>query len=102
MKTNVANRLTMLKQFVSGRCNPSSEDNYAWVWVHPTRDGRFDVSTVEISKELVDNDESVGEDQIRRTDLGVVEEISQVDELLKRHGMNPDDLDAPWHNNFPL
>ncbi|NEW29528.1 hypothetical protein [Nocardia cyriacigeorgica] len=102
MRLEVSNRLTMLKGFVTARCEPEIESRYAWVWVYPLKDGRFDVSTVEIDKKFVDNDDDVGEDDISRRDLGIVHTIEEVDKLIEQLGVDPNDLDAPWHNGFPL
>src|SRR4029079_1027624 len=62
MRTEIENRLIMTKSLVSARRAASSDDRYAWVWVAPLRDGTFKVSTVELAKQLVDEDVCFFED----------------------------------------
>ena len=102
MRTEVQNRLIMTKGLVSARRQASSADRNAWVWVAPLRDGTFKVSTVELPKGVVDEDTCFFEDDIERTHVGTVAEISEVDELVRGVGVDPDSLDPPWKNDFPL
>jgi hypothetical protein len=102
MRTEIENRLIMTKSLVSARRAASSDDRYAWVWVAPLRDGTFKVSTVELAKQLVDEDVCFFEDDIDRVHVGTVAEISEVDELVRGLGVDPETLDPPWKNDFPL
>ncbi|TDD27194.1 hypothetical protein E1287_35045 [Actinomadura sp. KC06] len=92
----------MSKALVSARREPSSSDRYAWVWVAPLGDGTFRVSTVEISKHIVDEDICFFEDDIERVHIGTFTDISEVDDLVRGLGVDPDELDPPWKNDFPL
>ncbi|WP_281905638.1 hypothetical protein [Nocardia cyriacigeorgica] len=98
----VSNRLTMLKGSVTARCDARSDRNCAWVCVYPRSDGQFDVSTVEIDQRYLEADDDVGEDDIIRSDLGIFGSIAQVNEAVKLVGVDPDDLAAPWRNDYPL
>jgi hypothetical protein len=92
----------MTKALVSARRDASSSDFYAWVWVSPLRDGRFKVSTVELEKHFVDNDECFAEEDINRVHVGTVDDIVSVDGMIRELGVDPDTLDVPWKNDFPL
>ncbi|KAB2339093.1 hypothetical protein [Actinomadura rudentiformis] len=92
----------MTKALVSARRKASSPDRYAWVWVSPLRDGTFKVSAVEIPRRLVDENICFFEDDIDRVHVGTVLKIADIDELMESLGVDPDELDAPWHNDFPL
>ncbi len=102
MRTEVENRLVMSKALVSARREASSPDRYAWVWVDPLSDGTFSVSTVEIPQQLVDEDACFFEDDIERVRIGTVRRITEVDDLVRGLGVDPDELDPPWKNGFPL
>lgn len=102
MRTEVEDRLLMTKALVSARRVASSDDRYAWVWVAPLWDGAFKVSTVELPKQLVDEDACFGEDDIDRIHVGTLAAISEVDELVRGVGVDPETLDPPWKNDFRL
>ncbi|RST07360.1 hypothetical protein EF910_06670 [Streptomyces sp. WAC07149] len=102
MRTEVANRLTMSRATVSARRKASSDERYAWVWVFPARDGTYRVSTVEIPKNLVDDDECFAEEDLSREHICTVGNLSEVEEAVRELGVDPDSLDAPWKNDFPL
>ncbi|WP_214105475.1 hypothetical protein [Acrocarpospora catenulata] len=102
MRIEIENRLVMTKAVVSARRGASSIDRYSWVWVAPLRDGTFKISTLEIPKHFVDNDVCFFEEDIERIHVGTVADISEVDEVVRMSGVDPDDLDVPWRNDFPL
>jgi hypothetical protein len=102
VRTEVKNRLIMTKALVSARKTASAADRYAWVWVAPLRDGTFRVSTVELPGRLVDEDLCFFEADIERVHVGTADDISGVDKLVKRVGVDPESLDSPWKNGFPL
>ncbi|MFJ5025822.1 hypothetical protein [Streptomyces goshikiensis] len=102
MRTEVANRLVMTRALVSARRQPSAPDFYAWVWAFPLRDGKFRVSTVEIPKPFVDEDDCFGEGDIERIHVATVETIEEIDTVVRGLGVDPETLDAPWKNDFPL
>jgi hypothetical protein len=102
MRTEVANRLTMTKSIVSARINPESPGSYAWVWVSPLEDGSFRISTVEIPANLVDEDICFAEEDIERVLIATVANLEEVDSKIQELGVDPDELDAPWKNDFPL
>jgi hypothetical protein len=102
VRTQVKNRLVMTKDLVSARKEASSADRYAWVWVTPLDDGTFRVSTVEIPKQIVDDDVCFYEPDIQRTRVATLTDVAEVDEVVRGLGVDPETLDAPWHNNFPL
>ena len=81
MKTEVRNRLTMSKGVVSARIAPRGEDRYAWVWIAPLRNGSFKVSTVEVPRNLIDNDISFYEPDIDRTNIATVDTVQEAKRL---------------------
>lgn len=97
MRTEVENRVRMTKALVSARRAASSDDRYA-----PLRDGTFKVSTVELPKQLVDEDACFVEDDIDRVHVGTVAEISEVGELVRGVRRRSGNLGPPWKNHFPL
>jgi hypothetical protein len=102
MRTEVRNRLTMSRALVSARHESSAPDRYAWIWVLPLPDGRFRVALIEVPKHFVDDDEHFYEDDMTTRFIKVVDDVSDVDPAVREAGGHPDDLDAPWHNGFPL
>ncbi|WP_157407383.1 hypothetical protein [Actinomadura atramentaria] len=102
MRTEVKNRLVMSHALVSARKEVASPDVYGWVWITPLSDGTFKVSTVEVPKHLVDEDICFFEDDIVRTHIGTVADISEAEALVVGVGVDPEDLNVPWHNDFPL
>jgi hypothetical protein len=65
-------------------------------------DGHFRVALIEVPKHFVDNDQHFYENDISTRFLKIVEDISEVDQTVRDAGGDPADLDAPWHNGFPL
>ncbi|MEU4560465.1 hypothetical protein AB0F72_18975 [Actinoplanes sp. NPDC023936] len=102
MKTEVRNRLTMTKGVISARLAPKVDDRYAWVWIAPLRNGTFRVSTVEIPRNLIDDDISFYEPDIDRTVVATVGTVQEAEEIVISLGVDADDLAPPWHNAFPL
>ena len=102
MKAEVRNRLTMSKGVVSARLTPKTEDRYAWVWIAPLRNGTFKVSTVEVPRNLIDNDVCFYEPDIDRAHVATVDTVQEAEEIVRGLGVDPDDLAPPWHNDFPL
>jgi hypothetical protein len=58
------------------------------------------VAAIEVPKQLVD--ECFAEDDITRPYLRIVDDVEQVDAAVQEAGADPEELDAPWHNDFPL
>ncbi|WP_214324799.1 hypothetical protein [Nonomuraea sediminis] len=102
MKAEVLNRLTMTRALVSARRESDSADRYSWVWVLPLPDGRFRVAAIEVPKQIVDDDECFFEEDMLTPYLKIVDTIDQIDEAVREAGVDPVDLNAPWHNDFPL
>ena len=102
MKTQVRNRLTMTKSIVSARMDATRPDSYAWIWITPMRDGSYKVSTVELWRDLVDNGVCSFEGDITRNHVGILSDVAEIDDFVRRLGVDPDTLDGPWHNGFPL
>ncbi|SRR5690606_10392378 len=119
VRTEVRNRLVVLRGHVSARVQPLSSDNYAWIWVlpipprkagippfHPFDDVRvpskYRIAVIEVPKRLVDRDECFYEPDITTRFLRVVDTIDEVDDAVREAGADPDSLEAPWHNAFPL
>jgi hypothetical protein len=92
----------MSRAHVSARHESASPNAYAWIWVLPIPDGRFRVALIEVPKHFVDNDEHFYENDLTTRFLKIVDEISSVDPAVREAGGDPEKLDAPWHNGFPL
>ena len=102
MRTQVRNRLVMTRGPVSARRPSGSPDTYSWVWVLPIPDGRYRVAAIEVPKELVENNVSFFEDDMRTVYLRILDSLDGIDDAVREAGVDPDELDAPWHNDFPL
>ncbi|GIH02378.1 hypothetical protein Rhe02_04450 [Rhizocola hellebori] len=92
----------MSKGLISAKRKSGDPDCYSWVWVLPTPDGRFRVAAIEVPKRLVDDDVCFYEADFRTPFLRIVAEIGDIDEVVREAGVDPDLLDAPWNNDFPL
>lgn len=92
----------MSKDVVTARRTPSSSNYYSWVWVIPLRDGRFRIRTIEVPRHLVDNEISFYDDDMNIVRDEFVDDIAEIDDAVRRSGVDPEDLDAPWNNDFPL
>jgi hypothetical protein len=92
----------MTKALISARRQSGSPDSYSWVWVLPLKDGRYRIAAIEVPKDLVDNDVCFFEEDFRTPYLKIVSDISEIDAAVLEAGVDPEELDAPWHNDFPL
>ncbi|MDP9793709.1 hypothetical protein J2S43_002221 [Catenuloplanes nepalensis] len=92
----------MSKAHVSARRVSGSDDSYSWVWVLPLPDGRFRIAAIEVPKHLVDEDICFAEEDMRVPYLKIVDELGGVDAAVQEAGVDPETLDAPWNNDFPL
>jgi hypothetical protein len=92
----------MTRAAVSARHAPTADDKYAWIWVLPTPDGRFRVALIEVPRRFVDNDEYFYEDDYDTRFLRVVDSVDEVESAVHEAGGDPEDLEAPWYNEFPL
>ncbi|RSS87037.1 hypothetical protein EF903_17875 [Streptomyces sp. WAC05292] len=101
MRMRAANRLTMTKAGITARIAAHEPGRVAWVAVYPV-DGGFMVFTVEIPEHLADDNTCFGEESITRRNLGTFSTIEEVDGAVASLGIDPDELDAPWHNDYPL
>lgn len=102
MRLKVQNRLTMTKGAIAAPRVSAQEDCYSWVWVLPVPSGQFRVSAIEVPKHFVDNDLSFYDGDITRPYDKLVDRIDQIDDAVREAGADPEELDAPWYNNFPL
>lgn len=102
MRTEVRNRLVMTGGLVSARRVSSAPGRYSWVWVNPMPDGRYRIAAIEVPKHLVDEDICFFEDDFDTPYLSIVDTIDEVDAAVRAAGVDPDALEAPWHNDFPL
>ncbi|WP_306367158.1 hypothetical protein [Nocardiopsis sp. CC223A] len=90
----------MLRGLVSARIDSVDPSDISWVFVQILKDDSLRISQVSVPKSLVDG--CFGESDISREEIGVVSEISEVDSLISSLGVNPDSLEEPWKNEFPL
>lgn len=102
MITQAKNRLTMSKGAVTAKREPSSSGLYSWAWVIPLQDGRFRIRVFEVSQRLVDDDICFNDDDMNIVHDEIVDEISEVDDVVAAANVDPEKLDAPWKNDFPL
>jgi hypothetical protein len=101
MRTQIRNRLVMSKRLVSAR-RAGPAGSYSWVWVLPLPDGRFRVAAIEVPEQLVDDDVCFAEEDMRTPYLRIVDEVGEVDAAVREAGADPEALDTPWSNDFPL
>ncbi|GAA3807321.1 hypothetical protein GCM10023083_47920 [Streptomyces phyllanthi] len=66
------------------------------------QDETFRVSTVEIPKHFIDEGICFAEEDIDRVQVATVATSEAVDSVVRDLGIDPDSLDAPWKNDFPL
>jgi hypothetical protein len=92
----------MTKKAIAARRTATLPDHYSWVWVLPLKSGRYRVAAIEVPKRLVENDECFFEDDMTTAYVKVVENLDDIDMAVREAGVDPDDLDAPWHSDFPL
>ncbi|WP_328650330.1 hypothetical protein OG598_18480 [Micromonospora sp. NBC_00330] len=92
----------MTKAHVSAPRLSGNDGSYSWVWVLPLPDGRFRVAAIEVPKHFVDDDDCFFEEDMKTPYLRIVEEVGEVDAAVLEAGADPEQLDAPWNNNFPL
>ncbi|MEV4190717.1 hypothetical protein [Streptomyces toxytricini] len=101
MRMQAANRPTMTKAGITARIAAHEPGRVAWVAVYSV-DGGFVVFTVEIPEHLADDSACFGEESITRRNVGTFPTIEEVDGAVASLGIDPDELDAPWHNDYPL
>jgi hypothetical protein len=102
MKLQAKNRLTMTRGAVAARRRSTQDDCYSWVWVIPLQSGMFRVAAVEVPKHFVDEDKSFFDEDMTTPFLKTVATLDEVDNAAREAGVDPDELDAPWHRDFPL
>jgi hypothetical protein len=92
----------MTRGAVAARRHSTQTDCYSWVWVIPLHSGKFRVAAIEVPKHLVDEDKCFFEEDMTTPYLKIVETLDDVDDAVREAGVDPDELDAPWHSDFPL
>jgi hypothetical protein len=102
VRIEAINRLTMSKGVVTARRTSSSSDFYSWVWVIPLSDSRFRVRVIEVPRHLVDEDIDFYDGDMTIVGDDFVDSVDDIDEVVRCSGVDPEDLEAPWHNGFPL
>ncbi|MFI6897665.1 hypothetical protein ACIBM4_26485 [Streptomyces sp. NPDC050256] len=50
----------------------------------------------------MNDDECFGEEDIERVRVATVATPADADDVVRGLGVDPEDLDAPWKNDFPL
>lgn len=102
MQTQVKHRLTMSNADVAARRTASVDDRASWVWVIPLGGGRFRVRAFEVSRDLLVNDDDIYDENMEIVYDDFVDSIAEVDRAVAEAGVDPDELAAPWHSDFPL
>jgi hypothetical protein len=102
VKQQAKNRLLMTKGAIAARRVSGQDDHYSWVWVIPLRAGGFRVAAIEVPKHFVDEDESFFDDDMTMPYVKVVAAVEEIDAAVREAGVDPEELDAPWHSDFPL
>jgi hypothetical protein len=102
MKMQARNRLVMSKAEISARRSIDDPGYYSWVWVLPLHDGRIRVAAIEVPRRLVDEDISFYDADFETPYVKIVDDVAGVDAAVREAGADPEELDAPWHNGFPL
>jgi hypothetical protein len=102
MRIEAKNRLVMSKGALAARRSPGSPDHYSWVWVIPLPSGQYRVRTIEVPRNLVDEDECFYDEDMVIVRDEMLNSIDEIDDAVGRVGVDPQDLDAPWKSDFPL
>lgn len=102
MRMQARNRLVLTKATISARRPSGDPDCYSWVSVFPLRDGRLRVAAIEVPKRLVDEDVCFYDADFDTLSVKIVDDLAEVDDAVREAGADPEELDAPWHNDFPL
>ena len=102
MKLEAKNRLVMTGGAVAARRPSAQADHYSWVWVIPLRSGQFRIAAIEVPKKLVDNGACFFEEDMTTAYLKIVDTVNDVDVAVQEAGVDPEELAAPWHSDFPL
>lgn len=75
---------------------------YSWVRVAPAKDAGYRIRAFEVAKDLVDNDVCFYDDYIDIVHDEVVDSLDEIDEAVRRAGVDPEELDGSWHSDVPL
>jgi hypothetical protein len=102
MRIEARNSLVMSKADIAAKRVPSSSDLSSWIWVIPLPDGMFRVRAFEVSNALVAAESCIYDGDMSIVHDEIVSSIDDIDESVRRAGVDPDDLDAPWKCDFPL
>ncbi len=102
MRVPARNRLLMSKSDIAASRVAGSHDALSWVWVIPLPAGGFRVRAFEVGRDLIDADACFYDDDMSIVHDEIIPSIDDIDDSIRRSGVDPDDLDAPWKCGFPV
>jgi hypothetical protein len=102
MQIQARNRLAMSKGDLAARRTPGIADNASWVWVLPLPKGGYRIRAFEVRRELLLNANDIWDGNMIDVLDEVVSSIDEIDGVVARAGVDPDDLAPPWRCDFPL
>lgn len=102
MKIETKNRLTMSRADVAAQRQASTAGHASWVWVIPLEDGNFRIRAFEVSRQLLVNDDDIYDGNMDIVYDEIVRSIDDVVRAVAAAGVDPEELGAPWHCDFPL
>lgn len=102
MDLRARNRIATLRCPVTARLAVSDSGTSSWIWVLPTPDGRIRVARIVVPKELAESGGFFAEDDYETAEVVYVGSVDDVDDAVRNLGGDPDLLDSPWRNDFPL
>jgi len=102
MQIRARNRLLMWKSIVAARRVCGSADNESWAWVIPLKAGNFRIRAFDVRRELLANADDLWDGNLSIVHDEFVATIDEVDDAVRRAGVDPEELDAPWKCDFPL
>jgi hypothetical protein len=102
MQMSARNRLTQVRQPVTQKLEDPGPDACSWIWVLPVPDGRIRIARIVVPRHLADTGEWFGEEDVTTESVRFVDHVDRVDDVVRGLGGDPDALESPWRNDFPL
>lgn len=102
MQMTARNRLTRLRQPVTQKLDDLGPGACSWIWVLPVPDGRLRIARIVVPRHLAETGEWFGQEDFTTESTTFVEHVDDVDDVVRGLGGDPDALESPWRNDFPL
>lgn len=102
MDLKVRNRLVTLRAPVTQRLVDPEPGTCSWLWVLPVPGGRIRIARVLVPAALAESGEWFSEDGYTTAAVTFVDSADDVDDVVRDLGGDPESLESPWRNEFPL